>query len=681
VFVAVDDSKSGTPKPAESSDDDKPGGGLSASDLRARLGLKSSPKSSDSIRSRLGLNQLTSPKSSFEGSPGALTTNPIEKSLLDALRSHAPVPGGGPPKKPPVAEEPQGRVFENETEDQPQENHTHALSLDEFEDMILESQVSPSIQDADDDDFNAVLDSIGSSVSPVDDDEVEELDDADLEEEDPEPEPQKSAAVFSGESPVVESQPQSAAPAAGRLPHLDLDGEKTSLLDTDALFGEEDEEFDAFPEGDKTQMMVPTMDYDPLSGKLVVEEGEAPQKEFSLPRDKTSIGRGTKNGIVIPDIAMSRKHLTFERFTEGFVVRDEGSGNGTFVNGRRIVYAELRSGDIVEAGNLKFRFEQSGGEPGKLWKGAAKVEFHAKDGTTKPASRSAPAAPVGAVNPALSPSVPQQQAVPQSLLTRPSQPGMPPGGQWGQPAMPGQLGNPYGAPWQPPMGYHPGYTQQGMQQQVQQQRSGSPVVTALIVFFTILLLGLVGLIVWSLAEQTEPAPMAKEEAQEESEESKRKRAAEFVTEGSTLFDQRRWEDARKAFIEALELDPNNTTARMFVEDVIDRERMTEEQITKAMEDIRTSPTAANYEKALQILSLVDQESTFANEVNKQHLPAVKRNYRKLLIREAKKSIEAGNLSKAKRDLTKIQTDLGMEDDSEVRSILLQIEKKKNDGKP
>jgi len=41
-----------------------------------------------------------------------------------------------------------------------------------------------------------------------------------------------------------------------------------------------------------------------------------------------------------------------------------------------------------------------------------------------------------------------------------------------------------------------------------------------------------------------------------------------------------------------------------------------------LEDIRTSPTAANYEKALQILSLVDQESTFANEVNKQHLLSI-----------------------------------------------------------
>src|SRR5690606_6483425 len=142
---------------------------------------------------------------------------------------------------------------------------------------------------------------------------------------------------------------------------------------------------------------------------------------------------------------------------------------------------------------------------------------------------------------------------------------------------------------------------------------------------------------------------------------------------SQLFDQRRWEDAREKFQKALELDPENPTAKLFVSQLIDREKMTEEQIIKAMRDIKTSPTADNYEKALQILSGVDPESTFALEVKNQHLPDVKTAYRKLLVREAQKAIDAKAYPKAKRDLLKVTTDLGMADDPEVKSLLKQIE--------
>ena len=41
----------------------------------------------------------------------------------------------------------------------------------------------------------------------------------------------------------------------------------------------------------------------------------------------------------------------------GFVIRDQGSSNGTFVNGARVTEAPLRPGDEVSIGGTRFRFE------------------------------------------------------------------------------------------------------------------------------------------------------------------------------------------------------------------------------------------------------------------------------------------------------------------------------------
>jgi pSer/pThr/pTyr-binding forkhead associated (FHA) protein len=40
-----------------------------------------------------------------------------------------------------------------------------------------------------------------------------------------------------------------------------------------------------------------------------------------------------------------------------FVVYDDNSANGTYVNGQRVSMQALASGDIVQFGSSKFRFE------------------------------------------------------------------------------------------------------------------------------------------------------------------------------------------------------------------------------------------------------------------------------------------------------------------------------------
>jgi len=70
------------------------------------------------------------------------------------------------------------------------------------------------------------------------------------------------------------------------------------------------------------------------------------------------IGRQTNNHITIPDPGISSVHclITFE-FKQGFVIRDLGSLNGTFVNNKKIVEKlSLNDGDEITLGNTRCIF-------------------------------------------------------------------------------------------------------------------------------------------------------------------------------------------------------------------------------------------------------------------------------------------------------------------------------------
>ncbi len=72
------------------------------------------------------------------------------------------------------------------------------------------------------------------------------------------------------------------------------------------------------------------------------------------------VGREMTNGIVISDASVSGEHATLERTGRGWLVRDAGSTNGTYLANRRLDGrgALLRHGDVVSFGAVGMRFEE-----------------------------------------------------------------------------------------------------------------------------------------------------------------------------------------------------------------------------------------------------------------------------------------------------------------------------------
>jgi pSer/pThr/pTyr-binding forkhead associated (FHA) protein len=119
-------------------------------------------------------------------------------------------------------------------------------------------------------------------------------------------------------------------------------------------------DLDAWPAGDLSAEHRAAIDALPAgSALLVVHRGPQAGARFLLNTPATTAGRHPQRDIFLDDATVSRKHAVFVQRAGGFAVQDEGSLNGTYVNGVSVAEAQLRPGDEIRIGKFRLTFHPS----------------------------------------------------------------------------------------------------------------------------------------------------------------------------------------------------------------------------------------------------------------------------------------------------------------------------------
>src|SRR5262249_54009079 len=121
-------------------------------------------------------------------------------------------------------------------------------------------------------------------------------------------------------------------------------------------------EFDALPNlyaeeaertnTDQTAVLAPTSLRSGQRATLLVLSGPAAGKVLPPLGEHFVVGRGKDADLALADPGISRTHCEIFRDEDGrFLIQDQGSTNGTLVNGAKVLGRELRPGDRIQIGS------------------------------------------------------------------------------------------------------------------------------------------------------------------------------------------------------------------------------------------------------------------------------------------------------------------------------------------
>ncbi|HJK94504.1 MAG TPA: FHA domain-containing protein [Polyangiaceae bacterium LLY-WYZ-15_(1-7)] len=114
-------------------------------------------------------------------------------------------------------------------------------------------------------------------------------------------------------------------------------------------------------EGATEEMPAPPVSSEPVPPpRLVMLTPPAPGAEFALTRDGMRIGRAEDLDIWINHRSISREHAVVRVEGDQIRVQDLESANGVRLNGKDVTDAPLSSGDVLELGQVRFRFVAAG---------------------------------------------------------------------------------------------------------------------------------------------------------------------------------------------------------------------------------------------------------------------------------------------------------------------------------
>jgi ABC transport system ATP-binding/permease protein len=95
--------------------------------------------------------------------------------------------------------------------------------------------------------------------------------------------------------------------------------------------------------------------------RLVMLAGPTPGTEFPLDQERMTVGRAEDASVSINHNSVSRLHCEVHALGDGrFEIVDKGSSNGVRVNGAELRRGIVEPGDVIELGDVKFKFIGAG---------------------------------------------------------------------------------------------------------------------------------------------------------------------------------------------------------------------------------------------------------------------------------------------------------------------------------
>ncbi len=95
--------------------------------------------------------------------------------------------------------------------------------------------------------------------------------------------------------------------------------------------------------------------------KLTIEDDEGQRTSLDLNLEEYTVGRAEDNDIRLTERNVSRKHAILRLTVDGWEIVDEGSYNGTYVNGQRVAGdgAILSANDVIHIGDYRIELHDT----------------------------------------------------------------------------------------------------------------------------------------------------------------------------------------------------------------------------------------------------------------------------------------------------------------------------------
>lgn len=97
-----------------------------------------------------------------------------------------------------------------------------------------------------------------------------------------------------------------------------------------------------------------------MDANLILLTPKGKQRVFPIPNDVTVIGRRKNCDFRIPLESVSRRHCQLSFQDGSLSLRDLGSRNGTFLNGKKVEETAIEPGDFLRIGPVTFAFQIDG---------------------------------------------------------------------------------------------------------------------------------------------------------------------------------------------------------------------------------------------------------------------------------------------------------------------------------